>query len=294
MHHSHAHVTPDINKAFLIGAVLNSIFVVIEFVFGFLANSLALLADAGHNLVDVLTLLLAWGANSLASIKPTNRRTYGYRRATILAALFSGVALMLTILMIAYEAVLRLQSSTEPHSMTIIIVAAIGVGINFMTAALFIKQKDHDLNIKGAFLHLFADGLVSLAVVAGGLIIYFTGWVIVDPILSILIILTIAFSSWALLKDSFNLSIDAVPRDIDAEKVRVYLLGLPGVTEIHDLHIWAMSTTQVAMTAHILREANSLDDDFLHQTTRELKNKFGIHHTTIQIENGHCQLNCQE
>jgi cobalt-zinc-cadmium efflux system protein len=294
MHHSHAHVTPDINKAFLIGAALNIIFVVIEVTYGLLANSLALLADAGHNFIDVLTLLLAWGANTLASIKPTNRRTYGYRRATILAALFSGIALIATMLMIAYEAILRLQSSVEPHSMTIIIVATIGVVINFATAALFLKEKEHDLNIKGAFLHLFADGLVSVAVALGGVIILFTGWILVDPLLSILIILAIAYSSWGLLRDSFNLSIDAVPHEIDINKVRAYLLNLPNVTDIHDLHIWAMSTTQVALTAHILRDIKDIDDEFLHQITIDLKEKFGIHHTTVQIENGHCEIDCHQ
>ena len=294
MHHSHAHIIPDTNKAFLLSAALNTIFVVVEIIFGFVANSLALLADAGHNFVDVLTLLLAWGANTLASIKPTNRRTYGYRRATILAALFSGIALMATMIMITYEAIQRLQTAVEPQSILIISVAAVGVIVNFVTAALFLGHKDSDLNVKGAFLHLFADGLVSVAVVLGGLIIYFSGWILVDPILSLLIVATIAFSGWGLLKDSFNLSIDAVPQNIDIEEVKQYLLHLPSVTDIHDLHIWAMSTTQVAMTAHILRDAKNIDDDFLHQTTKELKDKFGIHHTTIQVENGHCEIDCQQ
>lgn len=294
MHHTHAHVTTDTNKAFLLSAALNTVFVIVEVIFGFLANSLALLADAGHNFVDVLTLLLAWGANTLANIKPTNRRTYGYRRATILAALFSSLALLGTMMMITYEAILRLQSTVEPQSILIIIVAAVGVIINFATAALFLGHKDSDLNVKGAFLHLLADGLVSVAVVLGGLIIFFTGWLLVDPILSLLIVATIAYSGWGLLKDSFNLSVDAVPQNIDIEEVKTYLLNLPGVTDIHDLHIWAMSTTQVAMTAHILRESVNIDDDFLHQTTKELKDKFGIHHATIQIENGHCELNCQQ
>lgn len=294
MHHTHAHVTTDTNKAFLLSAALNTVFVIVEVIFGFLANSLALLADAGHNFVDVLTLLLAWGANTLANIKPTNRRTYGYRRATILAALFSSLALLGTMMMITHEAILRLQSTVEPQSILIIIVAAVGVIINFATAALFLGHKDSDLNVKGAFLHLLADGLVSVAVVLGGLIIFFTGWLLVDPILSLLIVVTIAYSGWGLLKDSFNLSIDAVPQNIDIEEVKTYLLNLPGVTDIHDLHIWAMSTTQVAMTAHILRESVNIDDDFLHQTTKELKDKFGIHHATIQIENGHCELNCQQ
>lgn len=293
MHHNHDHANPSINKAFLIGAFLNIVFVIVEVIYGFLANSLALLADAGHNFVDVLTLLLAWGANILASFKPTNRHTYGYRRATILAALFSGIALMGTMFLIAYEAIQRLQAAVEPHSLTIMIVAGVGVIVNFVTAALFIGHKDEDLNVKGAFLHLFADGLVSLAVVFGGVLIYFTGWALVDPILSLFIILAIAYSGWGLLRDSFDLSVDAVPPNIDIEDVREYLLNLPNVTEIHDLHVWAMSTTQVALTAHILRDTSSIDDEFIHQVSTELRDKYGIHHSTIQVENGHCELDCQ-
>ncbi|MEM7304182.1 MAG: cation diffusion facilitator family transporter [Pseudomonadota bacterium] len=292
MHSSHNHIIPSTNKAFLLAASINIIFVIVEIIYGFLANSLALLADAGHNFIDVLTLLLAWGANTLAGIKPSARRTYGYRRTTILAALFSSIALMVTILLITIEAILRLHNSIEPHSLTIVFVATVGVAVNFLTAALFLRDKNKDLNVKGAFLHLFADGMVSLAVVLGGLIIYFTGWSIVDPILSVLIVITIAFSSWELLRDSFNLSIDAVPRNIDVDDVRKYLLSLPDVTSIHDLHIWATSTTHVAMTAHILRNVEYIDDDFLNKTTQELNDRFGIHHSTLQIENGDCKLNC--
>tara|TARA_R110002096_G_scaffold247455_3_gene439831 strand:+ start:87 stop:971 length:885 start_codon:yes stop_codon:yes gene_type:complete len=294
MHHHHQHSAPSNNKAFLIGATINIAYVVIEAIFGLLSDSLSLLADAGHNFSDVCILLLAWGANILASSKPTDSHTYGYRRATILAALVSGVTLAITMAFIAIEAITRLNSLVEPDSITIIVVASVGVIINFITAALFMSNKDEDLNVKGAFLHMVADGLVSVAVVLGGIIIYYTGWLIVDPILSLLIIVVIAISSWRLIKDSFNLSVDGVPTSIDIESVREYLLSLPDVKEIHDLHIWAMSTTQVALTAHLLRASSDIDDELLHQAAQQLKEKFGIHHSTIQVENGHCELQCQD
>ena len=294
MHHHHHHTAPSSNKAFLIGATINIVYVMIEATFGFLSDSLSLLADAGHNFSDVLVLLLAWGANILASTKPTKNHTYGYRRATILAALVSGVTLVITMALIAFEAIQRLNVLVAPDSLTIIVVASIGIVINFITAALFITHKDDDLNVKGAFLHMIADGLVSVAVVIGGIVIYFTGWLLVDPLLSLLIIIVIAVSSWGLVKDSFNLSVDGVPTNIDIASVREYLLSLPEVKDIHDLHIWAMSTTQVALTAHILRSSSEIDDDLLHQAAHDLKEKFGIHHSTIQIENGHCELHCQD
>lgn len=294
MHHHHHHSVPSTNKAFLIGAAINIVYVIIEAAFGFLSNSLSLLADAGHNFSDVLVLLLAWGANILASSKPTNRHTYGYRRATILAALVSGVTLSITMALIAIEAIQRLNTLTEPDSLTIIIVASIGIIINFITAALFISNKDEDLNVKGAFLHMIADGLVSVAVVIGGIVIFYTGWLLIDPILSLLIIAVIAFSAWGLIKDSFNLSVDGVPTNIDVASVRDYLLSLPDVKEIHDLHIWAMSTTQVALTAHLLRSSTNIDDQLLHEAAAQLREKFGIHHSTIQVENGHCELHCQD
>lgn len=294
MHHHHQHAVPSSNKAFLIGATLNIIYVIIEATFGFLSNSLSLLADAGHNFSDVLVLLLAWGANILASTKPSKNHTYGYRRATILAALVSGVTLVITMALIAIESIQRLNSLVEPDSLTIIVVASIGIIVNFITAALFVTHKDDDLNVKGAFLHMIADGLVSVAVVIGGIVIYFTGWLLIDPLLSLLIIVVIMISAWGLIKDSFNLSVDGVPTNIDIESVRKYLLSLPDVVEIHDLHVWAMSTTQVALTAHLLRSSPNIDDELLHQAAHDLEEKFGIHHATIQVENGHCQLNCQD
>jgi cobalt-zinc-cadmium efflux system protein len=294
MLHHHQHSIPSSNKAFLIGATINIAYVIIEATFGFLSNSLSLLADAGHNFSDVLVLLLAWGANILASTKPSKNHTYGYRRATILAALVSGVTLIITMALIAIESIQRLNSLIEPDSLTIIVVASIGVVVNFITAALFVTHKDDDLNVKGAFLHMIVDGLVSVAVVIGGIVIYFTGWLLIDPLLSLLIIVVIVISAWGLIKDSFNLSVDGVPTNIDIESVREYLLSLPEVVEIHDLHVWAMSTTQVALTAHLLRSSPNIDDKLLHQAAHDLEEKFGIHHATIQVENGHCQLQCQD
>ncbi len=294
MHHHHDHSTKTSNKAFLIGATINIAYVIIEAIFGFISNSLSLLADAGHNFSDVLILLLAWGANILAAVKPTASHTYGYRRATILAALFSGITLVITMGLIAIEAVKRLNTVVQADSLTIIIVASVGIVINFITAALFVSHKDEDLNVKGAFLHMLADGLVSVAVVIGGIVIYFTQWQLIDPLLSLLIILVIAISAWGLVKDAFNLSVDAVPSNIDLEAIKQYLLSLPGVEEIHDLHVWAMSTTQVALTAHLLRNSRYIDDDMLHQATQKLRDEYGIHHTTIQIENGQCELTCQD
>jgi cobalt-zinc-cadmium efflux system protein len=293
MHHHH-HTAPSSSRAFLIGATINIVYVIIEAAFGFLSDSLSLLADAGHNYSDVLILLLAWGANILASAKPTNSHTYGYRRATILAALVSGVTLVLTMALIAIEAIQRLNTLVTPDSLTIIVVASIGIIINFITAALFVNNKDEDLNVKGSVLHMIADGLVSVAVVIGGIVIYFTGWLLIDPLLSLLIIIIIAISAWGLIKDSFNLSVDGVPNNIDLESVRECLLSLPNIKEIHDLHVWAMSTTQVALTAHILCSSSNIDDELLHQAAHELREKFGIHHSTIQVENGHCELQCQD
>ena len=295
MHHDHHHqISQNTNRAFLIGASINLIYVFVEASFGFLANSLALLADAGHNLSDVFVLLLAWGANHLATLKPTARHTYGYRRATILAAFFSGVVLFITMGFIAIESIERISNLQSIESLTIVIVASIGIAINFFTAALFFKDQGHDLNVKGAYLHMIADALVSLAVVVGGLVILFTGWLLIDPILSLLIILVIAYSAWELLHDSFDLAVDAVPKNINIEQVRDYLLSLDLVNEIHDLHIWGMSTTQVALTAHLLCNTEEVDDSFLQDVTRELNERFGIDHPTIQIENGRCELACQE
>lgn len=283
--HSHHHHGPlDYNRAFSIGVALNVVFVVVEAVFGFLSDSLALLTDASHNLSDVIGLLLAWGAATLARRRPSLRRTYGFSRATILASLFSGLLLMGAVGAIGWEAVNRLMQPGEPMGVTIMVVAAIGVVINTATAMLFFSGRQTDLNIRGAFLHMAADAAVSLGVVISGLLIWQFGFLWMDPVISLVIAAVIFWSTWGLLRDSLNLAVDAVPREVNPEEVRDYLCGLPGVSQIHDLHIWAMSTTDTALTAHIVMDPMPEDDSFLFEVSEELNHRFRIQHPTIQVE----------
>jgi cobalt-zinc-cadmium efflux system protein len=287
MEHTHQHTTPkNYTLAFAIGTALNVIFVVIEATFGFLSNSLALIADAGHNLGDVLALLLSWGATYLAQRKPTRTKTYGLRRGTILAAFVSSLILLMTMSIVAWEALGRFINPTDVNSMTIIIVAAVGVVINTITALLFFSSQHDDLNIKAAFIHMAADAGVSLGVVIAGAAILLTGMLWIDPAISLVIVLVIIISTWGLFRDSFNLAMDGVPKGIDAEEVRNFILQQDGITEIHDLHIWAMSTTQVALTAHLVRDTTDIDDQFLHRLSKQLQDRFKIIHPTIQIESG--------
>ena len=282
VHHHHA--PPDYNRAFAAAVVLNAGFVIVEAVFGFMSGSLALLTDAGHNLSDVMGLLLAWGAAALAKKRPSPRRTYGYSSATIIASVFSGLLLMGAVGAIGWEAVNRLFSPTQPAGMTIIVVAGIGVVINTATALFFLSGKDHDLNIRGAFLHMAADAGISLGVVVSGVLILFYGWNWVDPVISLFIAAAIFFSTWGLLRDSLDLAVDAVPRNVDPDAVRAYLTGLPGVNTIHDLHIWPMSTTDTALTAHMVMDEFPDNDEFLGEVARVLANRFSIKHPTIQME----------
>lgn len=272
------------NKAFAIGITLNVIYIVIEFVYGLISNSMALIADAGHNLSDVFGLLLAWGAAYLASKSPTNKRTYGFRKSTILASLANAIILMIAVGAIAVESVKRFYQPEVIDSSTIIIVALIGVIINAVTALLFFADRKKDLNIKGAFLHMAADAAVSLGVVVGAVIISYTNWFWIDPVVSFVIIIVITVSTWGLLKESLNLSLDAVPKQIDIEKVKDYLIGLNGVSNVHDLHIWAMSTTEIALTVHIVKPESEYEDKFIEEVHEELFEIFGIDHSTIQIE----------
>lgn len=285
-HHHHHHAPPDYGRAFAAAVVLNLAFVVIEAVYGFLSDSLALLTDAGHNLSDVFGLLLAWGAAALAKRRPSARRTYGYSRATILASLFSGLLLMGAVGAIGWEAVNRLLEPPQPSGLTIMVVAAIGVVINTATALFFVSGKDRDLNVRGAFLHMAADAAVSLGVVLSGALILFFGMNWVDPVISLVIAAVIFLSTWGLLRDSLNLAVDAVPRGVDPDAVRDYLSSLPGVAAIHDLHIWAMSTTDTALTAHIVMERMPDSDDYLDEVARVLHDRFAINHPTIQLERG--------
>jgi cobalt-zinc-cadmium efflux system protein len=293
-HHDHDHAHADSGTpAFAIGVALNATFVLIEAVFGWWAGSLALLADAGHNLSDVLGLLLAWGASYLSQQRPSSRRTYGLGRTSIMAALANSLLLLVAVGAIAWEAVGRLWHPTSAAPLPVIIVAGIGVAVNTLTALLFLAGRKDDLNVRGAFLHMAADAAVSLGVVIGGLVIAATGWQWVDPILSLLIAGVIAWSTWSLLWQALNLSLDAVPRGIDPAAVRDYLGQLPGVSEVHDLHIWGLSTTETALTVHLIKPGAALDDDWLATVCHELQNRFGIGHATIQIESGAGQQTCR-
>ena len=283
-HAHHHHDSIDYNRAFAVGVALNLAFVAVEVVFGVLSDSLALLTAAGHNLSDVLGLLLAWGAAALARRRPSARRTYGYSRATILASLFSGLLLMGAVGAIVWEAVNRLMIPAAPAGVTMMIVAAVGVAINGITALFFFSGKDKDLNIRGAFLHMTADAAVSVGVVISGLLIWLNGWNWIDPVISLVIAGVILLSTWGLLRDSLNLAVDAVPRAVNPDAVRHYLCGLPDVHDLHDLHIWPMSTTDTALTAHLVMQPLPASDEFLHEVGHALEKRFGIHHATIQIE----------
>jgi cobalt-zinc-cadmium efflux system protein len=294
VNHRHHHAPPDYNRAFAVGVALNVVFVVVEAFYGFVSDSLALLTDAGHNLSDVLGLLLAWGAAALARKRPSPRRTYGYSRATIIASLFSGLLLMGAVGAIGWEAVGRLMEPPQPAGKTIMIVAAIGVVINTVTALFFVSGKDHDLNIRGAFLHMAADAAVSLGVVASGALILFYGLNWIDPVISLVIAAVIFLSTWGLLRDSLNLAVDAVPRNVDPDAVREYLQNLPGVTAMHDLHIWPMSTTDTALTAHLVMHLLPDDDKFLNDVAHQLSDQFGINHATIQLERHESDVICHQ
>ena len=289
-HHHHAH--DNYNRAFALAVGLNVAFVAVEISYGLLINSLALMADAGHNLSDVLGLLIAWGASLLAKRRPSPRRTYGLRRVTILASLLSALLLLTALGAMAWEAISRLPNPAPVPGWPIITVAGIGVVINTISALLFVSGHQHDLNIKGAFLHMAADAAVSFGVVLAGAAMLVTGWLWLDPVISLAISVAIFVGTWGLLRDSVNLAVDAVPRGIVPEEVETYLLNLPGVMACHDLHIWGMSTTEAALTAHLVAPAIENNDAFLHQIAHGLREQFGIPHSTIQIERGDAEEIC--
>ncbi|WP_091735100.1 cation diffusion facilitator family transporter [Phenylobacterium immobile] len=284
--HNHSALPDQIGRAFAIGVALNLAFVGAEAGVGVWSGSVALLADAGHNLSDVLSLMLAWGATVLARRAPAGRRTYGLRKATILASLANAVLLMVAVGAIASEAVRRFAEPTAVQTTLVMITAALGVMLNGVTAMLFFKGQHDDLNQKGAFLHMAGDAAVSLAVVAGAGVMALTGWAWIDPTLSLAIAAVIVLSGWSLLRDSTDLALDAAPRGVDVAAVRRYLEGLPGVTGVHDLHIWAMSTTETALTAHVTRPMTDDGDAFLHAVGDALRTRFRIGHTTLQVEAG--------
>ncbi len=292
--HQCAHHSPSDNYgwAFALGVVLNVVFVVVEAGYGWWADSLALLADAGHNLSDVLGLLMAWGGYALAKVAPSPQRTYGWRGSTILAALFNALLLMVAVGGIAWEAIGRLSSPTEVAAPVVIVVAMIGVVINTGTALLFLRGRKHDLNIRGAFLHMAADALLSVGVAIAGLVILWTHLLWVDPVTSLVIAAVILFGTWGLLKESLQLAMQAVPPSVNIDEVYAFLARLPGVTEVHDLHVWAMSTTEIALTAHLVRPEMNNDDALLQQASQRLHDDFDISHTTIQIERSVDDANC--
>ena len=292
--HGHGHAPRNFNRAFAIGVGLNLGFVIIEALFGLMANSLALLADAGHNLSDVLGLLLAWGASVLVQKTPTARHTYGLRRSSVLAALFNALFLLVAVAAIAWEALVRLSNPEPISSVTVIVVATIGIAINGYTAWLFMSGKDGDVNIRGAYLHMAADAAISLGVVLAAIAMLATGWLWLDPLVSIAISIVIAIGTWGLLRESVNLALDAVPGQIDPAKVQAFLQGQAGISEVHDLHIWAMSTTEVALTVHLVKTDGQLDDALLAGINHELLEQFGIQHTTIQLEAGHAGFPCRQ
>jgi cobalt-zinc-cadmium efflux system protein len=282
-HAGHGHAPDSFGRAFAIGAALNTAFVIAELIFGYAANSLALISDAVHNLSDVIALLLAWGAAWLSQKQPTQRHTYGYRRASILAALFNAGLLLVAVGGIVVEAVNRLAEPAPVAGLTVVLVAALGVAVNGGTALLFMRGRHGDLNIRGAYLHMAADAGVSLGVVIAAGIIMLTGWLWLDPAISLVIAAVVFWSGWGLARDSVNLALDGVPRGIELAQVKDYLAGLEGVSEVHDLHIWAMSTNETALTAHLVRPGGS-DDAFLHGVCEEIAHRFNIHHATLQIE----------
>lgn len=288
--HDHGHHHPEpparFDAAYALGAGLNACFVAGEVIFGIAANSVALLADAAHNLTDVLGLLLAWGAAFLSRRGPSRRRTYGYGRSSILASLANAVVLLVSVGGIAVEALRRLAHPEPVAGLTVIAVAAAGIVVNGATALLFRRGRHGDLNVRGAFLHMAADAAVSAGVVVSGLLVLRTGWLRLDPLVSLGIAALLLVSTWGLLRAATDLALDAVPQDIDAGAVEAYLRRQSGVADVHDLHIWALSTTTSALTAHLVRPHAGPDDAFLARLCGEMKQHFGICHATFQLETG--------
>ncbi len=283
-HAGHSHAPASFGQAFAIGTALNVSFVVVEAIYGIAAGSMALLADAGHNLGDVLGLLMAWGATVLAKKRPKGRYTYGLRSTSILAAFLNALLLLVAITIIAVEAIRRFSEPAPVAGITVMVVAAVGILVNGLTAWLFMSGRKGDLNIRGAFLHMASDAAVSAGVVLAGFVILKTGLAWIDPVVSLVIVAVIAISTWGLLRDSVNLSLQASPSGVDPEEIAAFLRERPGVADIHDLHIWPLSTTETALTVHLLLPGGYPGDIFTSALAAQLKEKFEIHHTTVQIE----------
>jgi len=291
--HCHASVPGNYGKAFFIAIALNSVFVVLEFLFGVRANSTALMADAGHNLSDVLGLALAWVAAVLSRRAPSGRFTYGLRSTSILAAVANAVFLLVACGAIAWEAIQRFSQTPAVVGLTVTLVAGIGIVVNGLSAWLFAKGSQGDLNIRGAYLHMAADAAVSLGVVMAGMAMIVTGWYWLDPVISLVIVGVVVYGTWGLLKESLELALNAVPAQIDVAQIDAYLRALPGVDDIHDLHVWGMSTTESALTVHLVVPGGYPGDAFMDDITRTLRARFDIHHSTLQMEQGTTDHNCE-
>lgn len=289
----HSHAPKDFGKAFFFGIMLNTGFVAAEVIYGLLSNSLALLADAGHNLGDVLGLALAWGASILVKRAPTKKFTYGLRSTSILAALVNASVLLVVTGGIAWEAIQRFRHPNTVEGATVIAIAAVGVVINTATALLFMSGRKGDLNVRAAFMHMAGDAAITLGVVIAGFVMVRTGWVWLDPAVSLVISILVIFATWGLLRESVNLSLHAVPEGIDTEKVRAFLNSVEGVTAVHDLHIWGMSTTETALTAHLVMPGGYPGDSIRSKVTETLKEEFSIGHSTLQIELGNTDEACE-
>lgn len=290
--HGHGHGPTRYDRAFAIGVTLNLGFVVAEAFYGVAADSLSLLADAGHNLSDVAGLLTAWAAVWLTRRQASRKRTYGFGRTTIMASLANAMVLLAGVGAVAWEAVLRLAHPQPVAGATVMAVAAIGILVNGGTALLFLSGRKGDLNIRGAFLHMASDAVVSLGVVVAAFVLGLTGWLWLDPVLSLAIGAIIAIGTWGLFRESLDLALDAVPAHIDHQAVEAFLLDLPGIAALHDLHIWPLSTTSVALTAHLVKPDAIADDDMLNRISAALRHRFGIDHVTLQIERGDGSADC--
>lgn len=292
-HDHHHHGDPNNHgRAFIIAILLNSIFIAVEFGYGFIANSTALMADAGHNLSDVLGLVLAWGAAILARKAPSQRYTYGMRSSSILAALANAMFLLIACGAIAWEAIMRFTQPPAVAGLMVSLVAVVGIVINGISAWLFMSGSKHDLNIRGAYLHMAADAAISLGVAISGVIILFTQWYWLDPLASIIIVGIIVIGTWGLLRDSVQLALNAVPEHIDVTAVNNYLRQCEGVSDIHDLHIWGMSTTESALTVHLVMPAGYPGDAYMDDVMQTLRERFNIHHSTLQVEQGTTNHSC--
>jgi cobalt-zinc-cadmium efflux system protein len=282
--HGHHHAAPaNFNAAFAIGIGLNTVFVAVEAFYGWHINSLALLADAGHNLSDVIGLVLAWGGALAGQLRPDARHTYGWKRASILAAFINALLLLVAMGTLVWEALHRLQSPQPVQGITIMAVAAVGIVINGATALLFMRGSEHDMNIRGAFLHMAADALVSAGVVVAGALALWKGWAWLDPVMSLVIAAVIVYGTWSLFRQSLHLLFDGVPDSVDLAELRGFLAAQPGVEQVHDLHVWAMGSSDIALTTQLVLRQLPQDDHFLQHTTAALLQRFGISHATVQL-----------